>query len=77
MVFRLATRRPPRPGELARLRRYYDEQRAEYARDPALARDLVSVGVVPADAAADPVELAALMNVTTAVMNSPDAYMLR
>jgi hypothetical protein len=76
-VFRLATRRPPREGELRLIRAYHEEQRAEYDRDRALAHDLVSIGVTAVDPTVDVVDLAALMNVTTAVMNTPDAYMLR
>ena len=76
-VFRLATRRAPRPGELAPLRAYYDSQLQLYAADRAAARELVSVGVTPVDGQIDVAELAALSNVTAAVMNTPDAYMLR
>ena len=76
-VFRLATRRSPRPGELASMRAYYDAQLDEYSADRGAARDLVTVGVSPVDAQMDLAELAALTNLTAAVMNTPDAYMLR
>jgi hypothetical protein len=76
-VFRLATRRSPRPGERAPLRAYYDAQLTEYSADRSAARDLVTVGVAPVDGQIDVAELAALMNLTAVVMNTPDAYMLR
>ncbi len=63
--------------ELAPLRAYYDSQLQLYAADRAAARELVSVGVTPVDGQIDVAELAALSNVTAAVMNTPDAYMLR
>jgi hypothetical protein len=77
MVFRLATRRRPHVDELAALRNYYDGQIERYSRDKEAAADLVKVGVTPVDTQLNIVQLAALMNVTTAVMNTPDAYSLR
>ena len=41
------------------------------------AAELSSVGVTPVDPRMDPVQLAALTNLTTVVMNTPDAYSLR
>jgi hypothetical protein len=38
---------------------------------------LLSVGVTPRDERLDPAQLAALTNLTTVVMNTPDAYSLR
>jgi hypothetical protein len=76
-VFRLATRRRPRPDELAVLREYHEGQVARFTADPAAAAQLLAVGVTRADARLDPVKLAALTNVTTVVMNTPDAYSLR
>ena len=77
MAFRLATRRYPMPEELAPLRRYFDAQMQRYSRDREAATQLVQVGVSPVDPQTDPVQLAALMNVTTVIMNTPDAYSLR
>ncbi len=76
-VFRLATRRPPRADELALLRSYYQTQRTEFASHPDKAGQLLSIGVAPVPADADKIELAALTNVTAAVMNTPDAYSIR
>jgi len=76
-VFRLAARRMPRPEELAALREYHDGEVRRYAADPAGAAALARVGVTPADQGVDAVRLAALTNVTAAVMNTPDGYSLR
>jgi hypothetical protein len=76
-IFRLATRRHTRPDEMATLRLYYDAQVQRFTREPQAADALLRVGVTPVPAGVDAVQLAALMNVTTAVMNTPDAYMLR
>ena len=77
MVFRLAARRRPRPDELAVLREYHDAQVARFTADPAAAGQLLAVGVTRPDPRIDPLALAALTNVTTVVMNTPDAYSLR
>ena len=76
-VFRLATRRHPIAAEMAAMRDYYASQLQRYASDREAAVQLLSVGVTPADQSIDPVQLAALTNLTTVVMNSPDAYSLR
>jgi hypothetical protein len=76
-VFRLATRRHPKSAEMAGLRDYYQTQLERYGRDRAAAVQLLSVGVTPRDESLDPVQLAALTNLTTVVMNTPDAYSLR
>jgi hypothetical protein len=76
-VFRLATRRHPRGDELAALRAYYDAQIARFTADPRAAAELLAAGVTRADARLDTVRLAALTNVTTVIMNTPDAYSLR
>jgi hypothetical protein len=77
LVFRLATRRRPHDEELTALRTYYDAQLKRYAADQEAAAALIKVGTSPVDSQLDVVQLAALMNVTTAVMNTPDAYSLR
>ncbi|MGH9255805.1 MAG: DUF1553 domain-containing protein [Vicinamibacterales bacterium] len=76
-VFRLATRRRPRTEELSTLRAYYDSQQARFSADRDAADKLLAAGVTRADAGLDKVKLAALTNVTTVVMNTPDAYSLR
>ena len=76
-VFRLATRRHPRAEELAAMRDYYESQLARYSKDHDSAAQLVRVGVTPVDATVDVVKLAAMTNLTTVVMNTPDAYSLR
>jgi len=76
-VFRLATRRHPRADEMATLREYYDAQVREFTQNREAAAELLKVGVTPVPAGVDTVQLAALTNVATVVMNTPDAYMLR
>jgi hypothetical protein len=73
-VFRLATRRHPRPDEMAPMRAYYDHELQRYAQDRGATASLLKVGVTPVDQSLDPVRLAALTNVAAAVMNTPDAY---
>jgi hypothetical protein len=76
-IFRLATRRKPRPDELAPMRAYYEAQVQRYSQDKEAAAALLKVGVTPVDESLDHVQLAALMNLTAAVMNTPDAYSVR
>jgi hypothetical protein len=77
MVFRLATRRHPRADEMAIMRAYYDAQLQRFAQDRDAAAQLLKVGVTPVDGSVGTVQLAALTNLTTVVMNTPDAYSLR
>ncbi len=74
LVFRMATRRRPTDAEMAALRPYYESQLAIFAADKKKAEDLVHAGVQPVDPSVDVSRMAALTNVTAAVMNSPDAY---
>jgi hypothetical protein len=74
LMFRLATRRRPMSSETGPMRTYYDHQVQRYSADRKAASDLVHIGVTPVDAKLDVVQLAALMNLTAAVMNTPDAY---
>jgi hypothetical protein len=76
-MFRLATRRRPSEIELAALKDYRAAEIARMAAAPGDARKLTSIGVAPADAKIDTIELAAMTMVTAAVMNTPDAYTLR
>jgi hypothetical protein len=77
MIFRLATRRHPRADEMAMMREYYQTQLERFGQDPDAVARFLEIGVTPAAAGIDPVQLAALTNVATVVMNTPDAYMLR
>jgi hypothetical protein len=74
LMFRLTTRRRPLPSEMAPMRAYFDGQVQRYSADRKAAADLVKVGVTPVDQTVDVVQLAALMNLTAGVMNTPDAY---
>ena len=77
MIVRLATRRHPRADEMATLREYYAAQVKRFSEDRDAASALVKIGVTPVPAGVDVVQLAALTNVVTVVMNTPDAYTLR
>jgi hypothetical protein len=77
LVFRLGARRRAAAQELATLRRYYDVETRRFAAKPDDAKAFVAVGVTLVDSKIDPVQLAALTNVTAAVMNTPDAYSVR
>jgi hypothetical protein len=74
LVFRLATRRLPTDKEMTALRPYYEAEIEKFSVDKQKAADLVKVGVTPVDSTVDLVKLAALTDVTAAVMNTPDAY---
>ena len=74
LMFRLATRRRPLASEMAPMRAYYDARLRRYAADAAAAAALVKVGATPVNARLDITQLATLMDVTAAVMNTPDAY---
>jgi hypothetical protein len=76
-IVRLATRRHPRADEMATLREYYAAQVKRFSEDRDAASALVKVGVTAVPAGVDLVQLAALTNVVTVVMNTPDAYTLR
>jgi hypothetical protein len=76
-IVRLATRRHPRADEMATLRDYYAAQVKRFSGDHGAASALIKTGVTPVPAGVDVVQLAALTNVVTVVMNTPDAYTLR
>jgi hypothetical protein len=76
-IFRLATRRRPTADELPPMRSYLISQIARYKRDIQAAQQLLAVGVTPGADQLDISILAAFTNLTTAVMNTPDAYSLR
>jgi hypothetical protein len=73
-VFRLGTRRHPRPDEMTPIRAYYEHEVERYSGDRDAAASLLNAGVTPVDRTLDPVRLAALTNVAAAVLNTPDAY---
>ena len=59
------------------MRAYFDAQLVRYSADKDAATKLVKAGVTPVDPDVDVAQLAALMNLTAVVMNTPDAYSLR
>ena len=76
-LFRLSVRRPPTADELSMVREYYQREFDRFAAEPENAVELVQLGVTPVDPDRNVLELAALTNVTTVVMNTPDAYSIR
>ena len=77
LMFQLARRQHPTPEQLGILSSYYNAERQHYAADPGTAQQVLKVGVMPVDAQADPINLAALTDVAALIMNSPDAYSIR
>lgn len=67
-MFRLATSRYPSPAELKLLTDTTTAQLAEYKANPEAARKLIQTGESKSEAK-DPVELAAWMNVASAILN--------
>ena len=67
--FCLATARRPTADELRILETLYAAERAEYARDTAAAKKLLSVGDSPHDESLDPRELAAWTMVANLILN--------
>jgi hypothetical protein len=76
-VFRLARRQYPDTAQMAVMSSYYAKQLQRYQSDPKAAEQLVHVGVEPVDASVSVVKLAALTDVATVVMNSPDSYFIQ
>src|SRR6185312_6030354 len=69
-AYRRVLARTPTETELKVLRRMLDEQRKAYRMDKTgAAKKLLAVGSMPADAALDPIEHAALTNVCLAIFN--------
>jgi hypothetical protein len=76
-VFRLARRQYPDAAQMAVMSSYYDKQLQKYQSDPKAAEQLLHVGVEPVDSSVSAAKLAALTNVTTVIMNSPDSYFIQ
>ena len=77
LIFRLATRRQPRPSELATLRTYYETQITRLRDDPTAVLASPKGAVSAPAEKVEVVRLAALTRVAAAVMNSPAAYTVR
>jgi Protein of unknown function (DUF1553) len=76
-IYRLATRETPSPGVVDRLSSYYEQQYAVFAANPQDANALLKVGATADNGNVDAIKLAAMTNVASVVMNSPDAYSIR
>ena len=68
-AFRLLTARRPTPEESAELVALYDDERARFAADPALADALLAVGELPHPEGVDRSEAAACATVVSAIFN--------
>jgi hypothetical protein len=73
-LYRMLARRSPSDEQLQLIGDYYRSQLQAYAEQPRKVEDLLSIGVMPLEAAEPSARLAALTNVATLVMNSPDAF---
>ncbi|MDR2213883.1 MAG: DUF1553 domain-containing protein [Pseudomonadales bacterium] len=73
-LYRLLARRIPTEEQLQLLDEYYRSQLQAYAEQPEKVMDLLSIGVTPLPEADASPRLAALANVATLIMNSPDAF---
>jgi hypothetical protein len=67
----------PSQQELAALREFYQGETLRFAGEKKQADDLAHIGVTPAGPTTDVIHLAALTNVASAVMNSPEAYTIQ
>jgi len=65
------------PREMEVLRKYRAEEVQRLGAAPAEVKKILTIGVAPADAALDPIQVAAMTMTAAAVMNTPDAYSLR
>lgn len=68
-AWQLVLQRDPRPDELRVARQLLDEHLAGYRANPAAAAALMKVGLAPAPADVDPVELAAWTHVARVLLN--------
>jgi hypothetical protein len=74
LVYRIATRLQPTPNQLTAMRAFYEAELSRFRASLPDAEKLVHVGVTPLEAGVDVTALAAMTNLTSAVMNSPDSY---
>ncbi len=72
-AYALALARAPQPKELASLTAFLATQREHYRANPAEAKALGAVGLKPASAAADPVDLAAWTHVCRVLLNTQES----
>jgi hypothetical protein len=75
--FRLVTGRRPTEKEAAVLVKFFAEQKAEYAMNPAAAKKLLAVGEKPADPNLPPADLAAAAAVGNLLLNLDEATTTR
>ena len=68
-AYKALTSRPPRPGEVALLRRLYAEELADFQKHPDQTAELLRVGEFKPNPALNPAEVAANAIVASTVMN--------
>ena len=77
LLYRLVTRKSPDTEQFAILDKYYHQQLAIYSENEEAAEAMLETGVTEADSRLEGIELAALANVASVIMNTPDAYTVR
>ncbi|GAB3706643.1 hypothetical protein GCM10027592_40310 [Spirosoma flavus] len=76
-IFKTVVSRPARPQEVALMKQLYDEELADFKKNPKRASELLSVGEYPVDKTMNPAELAAWTVVTSTIMNFDEAIIKR
>lgn len=75
--FRLCLSRPPNEVEAARLKSLYQQSKAQYAEDPALAKEMATNPLGPVPEGADVIDLAALTVTANVLLNLDETLMKR
>ncbi|NID11530.1 DUF1553 domain-containing protein [Fibrivirga algicola] len=75
--FRRVISRPARTQEVALMQQLYDEELADFKRNPKRAQELLTVGEYPIDKQQNPAELAAWTVVASTIMNFDEAIVKR
>ncbi|MBD2756947.1 DUF1553 domain-containing protein [Spirosoma validum] len=75
--FKAVISRPARPQELSLMKQLYDEELADFKKNPKRASELLSVGEYPVDKTLNSAELAAWTVVTSTIMNFDEAIIKR
>lgn len=76
-VFKAVVSRPARPVEVALMQQLYEEELADFKKNPKRATELLSVGEYPIDKTLKPEEVAAWAVVTSTIMNFDEAIIKR
>jgi hypothetical protein len=76
-IFKAVISRPARPAEVTLMKQLYEEELADFKKNPKRAVELLSVGEYPIDKQLNPAELAAWTVVTSTIMNFDEAIVKR